>query len=407
MKSNDKKNFIWNTIGFSGYVLVSFLLFIVVKLINGIDIAGVFAYSFSLCTLFFYLCSFYNRTYQVSDSNYKFKDYFTVRLIMSILSLVIIILFSIINSFDNFKIITIILIMVFRIIDSISDSFYGEFQKKDHLYVVGISYILKSFLGIIGFTLCDYLTNDLLLSLLILDIISFLIFCFYDIPMMEKAKSEIRISIKNVKTILISSLPVFLFSFLAIYLMNAQKYIIVYYASNEIQTIFSILIMPATVLSLVSNYLIQPYLTKFVKYKSNNDYNSFMKLYIRIISYLLFFGVIIIALSAYIGIPILNIIYRINLNDYVLDLLLIIISSLFIAVSVIISIILTVLEENRKQVLVYFVVSIISSVLCILFMKLGVIRGATLSYLISSILLMFFFSAILDFVIKKINDLNC
>ena len=52
-KNNNNKNFIWNSLGLSAYVFVSFFLLVIVKLINGTETAGIFTYAFSLCTLSF------------------------------------------------------------------------------------------------------------------------------------------------------------------------------------------------------------------------------------------------------------------------------------------------------------------------------------------------------------------
>jgi hypothetical protein len=52
MKKNIK-NFIWNNIGLTFNSFNSLFFLIIVRYINGTDIAGVFTYSFSLCCLFY------------------------------------------------------------------------------------------------------------------------------------------------------------------------------------------------------------------------------------------------------------------------------------------------------------------------------------------------------------------
>ena len=66
-KSNDRKNFIWNTIGLTLYAIVSLILLIIVKRINGMDTAGVFTYAFSLSSLLFYVSLYYSRVYQIAN----------------------------------------------------------------------------------------------------------------------------------------------------------------------------------------------------------------------------------------------------------------------------------------------------------------------------------------------------
>ena len=71
MKKNNnlRRNFIWNIIGVSLYGFISLFLLIIVKRINGLDVSGVFSYSYSICTLFLYLAFYFNRTYQIANYN--------------------------------------------------------------------------------------------------------------------------------------------------------------------------------------------------------------------------------------------------------------------------------------------------------------------------------------------------
>ena len=254
MKNNDTKNFIWNCIGLSFNCFNSLFFLIVVKLINGLDIAGIFTYAFSLCCLFYVVSTYYNRAYQVSDFNNKFSfnDYYTCRIIMSIISLILIILLSIISKFSLYKIIVILLIMIFRIIESISDCFYGYIQKKGELYKVGISQTLKAIIGLIIFIILDLITNNIIFSIVSLIIINIILLVFYDYKNYKNLKGEnLKFYTNNFSRIFKICFDVFTFSFLSIYLANCQKYIFTYFVSNEIQTIFGIIIMPATILLII------------------------------------------------------------------------------------------------------------------------------------------------------------
>ena len=62
------------------------------------------------------------------------------------------------------------------------------------------------------------------------------------------------------------------FTFLTLYVINAPKYAIDELATNNVQTIFGIVVMPATVLILFGQYIIQPFLLS-LKEKLNNDKN--------------------------------------------------------------------------------------------------------------------------------------
>ena len=274
MKSNTRKNFIWNIVGLSAYTFVSLILLVIVKLCNGVEQAGIFSYSFSLCNLFFYSCLFFNRTYQIANyEKYKFNQFLTTRIITCLLSLLIVLIFSLISNFDIYKILIILLLLLFRIVDAISDCFYGFIQSKEKLYQVGISYFFKSFLGVIVFLIINYFLNNMILAISLLVIVNIIIFIFYDMSCYKKIKSaKISLDFSNIRNIFSDAFAVFFFSFICVYLANSQKYIITYYTTNELQTIFGILIMPATMLSLIGNYLLNPFLKVDDVYYYEDDY---------------------------------------------------------------------------------------------------------------------------------------
>ena len=79
---NDKKNFIWNTIGLTANAFNSLFFLIAVRFFNGVEIAGTFSYSFSRCALLYVVAMFYTRAYQIANYNNskKISDFFTFRL---------------------------------------------------------------------------------------------------------------------------------------------------------------------------------------------------------------------------------------------------------------------------------------------------------------------------------------
>ena len=356
MKNNDTKNFIWNCIGLSFNCFNSLFFLIVVKLINGLDIAGIFTYAFSLCCLFYVVSTYYNRAYQVSDFNNKFSfnDYYTCRIIMSVISLILILILSILSKFSLYKIIVILLIMIFRIIESISDCFYGYIQKNGELYKVGISQTLKAIIGLIIFIILDFVTKDIVFSIISLIIINSVLLIFYDYRNYKNLNGEtIKFSTTNFNKIFKICFDVFTFSFLSIYLANCQKYIFTYFVSNEIQTIFGIIIMPATILSLAGSYLIMPFIVKLTNYFKNNMIKEYKKLSLTICAILIIIGLCAIIGCYFLGIPILNIIYNIELSEYKASLMIIIIASILFALSMVISNLLTIINENKVQLYIY------------------------------------------------------
>lgn len=407
MKNNiEKKNFVWNFIGLSIYGFSSLFLLLIVKYINGLDESGIFSYAFSLCTLFFYISLFFNRTYQITNynDNKDFNDYLSVRLIFCTISIILITIYSLITNVGNEKMSVILILMLYRIIDAISDIFYGYFQSKDKLYLVGVSYTLKSILSILMFFIVDCITNNLIIASTSIFITNLLIFIFYDLKKFKNDKIKINFKVNNFKLIIKESFSIFLFTFLSVFLSNSQKYLLAFYADNSIQSIFAIIIMPATIISLISGYIVTPFVNKLKNLCSERKYKNVNKISISISGIIIALGLAGAIFCYYLGIDFLNIIYGEDLNEYRLDLFLVIIGSTFNAITAVYSCLLTIIKQNKRQIIFYLISSIFVVIYCLVMFNRSntYIHLSVMSYICSYGILMLCYTINYGIVIKKI-----
>lgn len=404
-KNNSRKDFVWNAVGLTLNACNSLFFLIVVRFINGLDVAGIFTYTFALCVFFYAFVIYFNRSFQVSDSSFSFNDYLTCRTITSIIGLVAILIFALVNQFSSFEIAVVLLLSGFRIIEAISDCFYGAIQKKNKLYQTGISLSLKAIFGLLAFYLVDWFTHDLALGIVALIIINLLFFCFYDLKCYRKLyKDKIKFSFTHLKSILKAALPIVIFSTLAIYLSNCQKYILPYFESDDIQAIFGILIMPATVLGLVGSYLINPFINKFTLHHQQKNYTKYISSAQKLLVVLTGIGLGAFIVCYFVGIPLLELIFQLNLSDYLWPLQFIVLASVFYAAAMIVSSLLTILGENRRQTYVYFIAALVATITAIWFIPNFGIFGAVYSFLISSFILIVLYITLLQFKLHGVKN---
>ena len=313
---NKKRDFIWNLIGTSINSFNSPFFMIVINHINLKSEAGVFTYAYSLICLFFILATFYNRVYQISKSDkFSSKDFILYRVLSSILTVIIVFLFSIINGYNLFKLSVIMLICLFRMIEAISDAVYGVLQYKGYLYKSGISLSLKGLIGLIGFTLVDYFTKSITLALVSLIILNLAFFYFYDYKNVKEYLSG-KASFNNILLILKETLPIFIYSFLAMYVANICKYMLDYFDTEEAQNIFGIIFMPSTVIGLCSAYIVVPIITSLNDLLKSKKYKEFNKLVSKMMIILVGAGMVAIIGAYILGIPVLNVLYGMDLSNY-------------------------------------------------------------------------------------------
>lgn len=374
----NKKNFLWNLIGLTFNSFNSFFFLIIVKRINGLESAGIFSYAFAIACLLWIVAIYYNRAYQVSKNEISDRVFIKTRLITCSIMFFLSIIISLLSISEIDKLIMIILLCLFRNIEALSDVFYGIAHKNDRLDYVGKSMFIKALMGLIVFIVLDIITKNVVISVVGLLIVN-IIGCTFDY---RKSKKYIKVneSTRNTRYILKNSFVVFSYSFLYIFLVNIQKYVLGYFDTNEIQAIFNIIVMPATFMSLCGQYLINPFINILNRKIIEKKYNEYDKIIKKLTITLLILGLLASLAIYIIGVPILNSIYNIDLQNYKLSLVIIVISSIFYAISAILSNALTIIKKNNGQLIIYILAALISLSISIIAIKNYHITGAVYSY---------------------------
>lgn len=402
-KIKKNKNVIWNMIGATTNAFNSLLFTIIVTRINGLNDAGIFTYAFATACLLYVIGVYLGRTFQVTDIDEKNtnSNYVYNKITTCALMILVSILFVLIKGYDIYKSAVIIVLCGFKSIEALSEVFYAITQKNEQLYKVGISMTLKAVLGVVVFLVIDLITKNMLISCIGVVIINILFLVFYDIKNSKLAGLKMEKYDNNGNKILLKTgFFTFILTFLGLYLINVSRYAIDDLSTNEIQTIFGIIIMPATFMGLLGQFIIQPALTKFAKCIKNKEYHHLKMITIKIISLIIVLGIIVLGVAYFLGIPVLELVYGIELTPYFISFMIIILGSILYSIQIISSAILISMRRTFGQVMIYFIISIISTgVSYYLVDKLNIL-GASISYCITMTLVAVSFILYLIYGIK-------
>ncbi|WP_300630531.1 lipopolysaccharide biosynthesis protein [uncultured Thomasclavelia sp.] len=387
MENNLKKNTIWHTIGLTLNSFNSLFFLIIVNRINGVNIGGIFSFAFSLSCLLYMIAIYSGRTYQVSDVNKELNDYDYLlhKVITCLLMMAVAIIFISIKNYTVEKNIIIIILCLYKCLEAFSETFYGYLQKNGKLYVVGKSLFFKSLIGILIFFVVDVVTRNIILSSFSLVVINILFAIFYDVRKSKKYISNENIDTNNILKLFKKGFSVFSFSFLSSYVANAPKYIIDMLLSDSFQNIFGIIIMPGTVMSLCGQYIMAPLLTDVVDCYNRKMYIKLKNIVFKMIKILICLGIFVELVAYILGIPVLNLIYGINLNNYRIDLILIIFGAIFYAISGIFSTVLITMRKNNMQLVIYILSSLVITLSSYLLVINFGIHGATYAYVVTMV----------------------
>lgn len=400
-----RKNFIWNIVGTSFNAFNSLFFMIAVTRINGVENAGIYTIAYSTACILYMIGIYAGRIYQVTENNKAItnKDYIFNRMISCIIIFVISILFVIIKKYDIYKSSIFIILALYKALEAFSDVLYGILQKNNFLDKAGKSCFIKAILSVIAFILIDILTHNLIIACFSIVAVYLIIILLYDYRQVKEfIKSTEKVEIKNVINIFKGGFFPFAISFLGVYMTNAQKYAIDSFLSEDIQAIFGIIIMPATVMGLLAQFLIHPYLNEIFELYNSNKFTKIKKILYKIILVILVIGAICSIIGYLIGTPVLGFVYGIDLSQYSVQLAMILIAATFYTMAGIISPILITMRCNLIQFVIYLLISLFELILSnVLVYKVG-FNGAIWAYLITMIIYFaVFYLAAMKIINKK------
>ncbi len=406
MKNNIRKNFLWNAVGSTLNASTSLFFLIIVTRLNGINNAGIFTFAFSTACLLQVIALYYGRAYQVTERNDKISDsdYIYSRYFSCLLMLVVSLAFVFIRGYKLYKIIIILLLTIYKLVEAFSEVVYAIIQKNNDLYKVGISLFFKGLVGLIIFFIVDALTKNLLFSIISLILTNVIILLLYDIRNLRQYNYvKTKFNFSKIKLIFTSGFFTFLFTILTQYVINASKYAIDSNMTDNYQTIFGIILMPATLITLCGQFLVHPFLVMFSDDLKENKIKDFSKLVVKIMFYVLLFGLLADIIAYFIGIPFLELVYNIKLDKYLHALIIIISGATLFGMSYILSNALISMRKTFIQSVIFIIASIFTLFASNKLVVLSGVNGASISYFLTMLLILIMYIIVFVIEIKKLK----
>lgn len=188
-------------------------------------------------------------------------------------------------------------------------------------------------------------------------------------------------NLNNVFSILKSEFFVFFNSFAGIYILNAPKYAIDGFLTEDIQAIYGYIMMPATVMTLFTQFIVMPFLGKLKDMYEAKKFDELNKTTFKIKLVVIGFGGFAVLAAFLLGPEVLGLVYGLDLKPYRMNLCVIIGSYIFYAISYVNLVTLTTIRHTFVQFVVYLIsmiVAFLGSTTLVRILNLG-INGATFS----------------------------
>ena len=371
-KASQKEVFAWNILGSLASAAMSTLLLLsVARLLDSYN-ADVFSIAYAVGNLLITVATFQVRDFQATDikENFSFNKYFYARTLTVLNIMLVAVGSGFIHGYDAYKSLCVLLICFYRSSDALSDVFQGMFQQHERLDIAGKSLFFRNGFIFLGFTIALLLTHELLLSLIIMNVLSFVFVFGFDF-LLSRYFSKIKafhFSFKQVRGLLIESSPLFINAFMLVSIYNQPKYALDNLFERGllevgIQTDFNILFMPVFAMNLTMIFF-RPMMTQMAIFLEKKEYESFVQYRRKLLQMLVIISFLILAVVSVIGVPILNIVYSTNLNKFIFAFIILIVGGIASTFATVCDNILTVLRKQKLLVISFasgFCVSYLSA----------------------------------------------
>lgn len=399
-----KKTLFWNMTGSMLMAFQSVILLMVITRVLGVAEAGIYTLAYASANLLLTIGKYGVRIYQVSDTKTicRFGDYFIQRIFTTLIMLIVaaIYIFYASNSlqYSNDKIWIIVWMSLYKAIDSMEDVFVGAYQQKGFLNIGAKSLTIRLIATIFIYCSLIIVLKDQLQALIITTLLSaFMLMYFIHVNRKKIQLDKIYFDIKATKILFMDCWPLFLSSFLVLYISNAPKFAIDSVLGDVVQAYFGYIAMPIFVVGLLNGFIFNPVIKTLSKLWEEKRYQEFDKIIIKQHLIVLLISAVCVIGAYLLGVPVLSRLYSADLSDYKNELIILLFGGGLLGAVGISTTVLTIMRFQNFIMKVYIVVSGIA----FMFTKEIVIRWGILGASISYILYMLILEILLFYGYKK------
>ena len=377
------RDYFWNTVASLMLSLTTAVLLLVVKRTAGLEAAGVFTIANTVGQQFQALGMYEVRTYHVTDARHRFSfgTYLATRLVTVGAMVVGIIVSAALSGDGLMAAVLIALIACLRVFDAFEDVFYCELQREGRLDIAGKACFLRTLTTIGVFSVVLALGGSMLTAAAITLVASLVVMLGAYLPPARRLfPLGPRWEPRPIIRVLAECLPLFLASFIALYLANAPRFAIDRYLDNAQQGYFAIIFMPAFTINLLSFVIFRPLLTQMADRWIGADRVGFAAIVRRGLLGT-FVAFVAVALVTYtVGAPILGFVYGTDVSGSMLELMVLVAGGALNAAGVILYYALTTMRLQRLVFAGYIIAAAAITVLCLLLVPTYGLLGASLAY---------------------------
>lgn len=275
-----------------------------------------------------------------------------------------------------------VLLCIFLLGEVFADVCSGFFQQKGRLHLAGQSYTGRTWSYLLVFTAGLLLTGDLTVSVAGAIGVNFLWLVFFDFSLARQL-DEVKIQFRREKLtgLFKECFPLFISSFVLMFIINVPKNAINTYLTNEIQACYNTIFLPSSVVNMFCMFACVPMYGAVAAAWHNGEKKRFLKLMASMFLYIAGVTVLVLLGGWFLGIPVLSFVSGLELSEYKTALMILLLSGGIYGGVTILNYFITVMRRQRLLLICYSGAAGVIQVAGTLLTKEFGVMGAVFSYM--------------------------
>lgn len=377
------RDYLWNTSSSLMTSLSTVVMLLVVTRVVGIEAAGVYSLALAVGQQFQTLGMYEVRTFHATDVRHRFSfgTYHATRIVTVLLMMLGIVAYAGWSGGGLATVVLVSLVAMLRVFDAYEDAFYSEFQRAGRLDLGARASFVRTLATTAVFSGAIVVTSSLLASTVLTLVVSLVVMVVVFVPPARRFFAvRPQWTPADIGRVLLDCLPLFLASFVAMYLANAPRFAIDHYLDAEHQGYFAILFMPAVTINLFSLMVFRPLLTRMALRWTESDWAGFMALVRRGLTTTLIAFATVSVVTYAVGVPLLALVFGKDVSGYRAELMVLVAGGALNSTGVILYYALTTVRLQKLVFLGYVIAAAAITVLSVVLVPSLDLMGAALAY---------------------------
>jgi O-antigen/teichoic acid export membrane protein len=310
-----RSNFAWTFAGNVVYAACQWGILSVIAKLGNASIVGEFTLGLAVSAPVFMFTNLSLRVVQATDVNVEhgFADYFTLRLLATLLGLMVTIALLPFAGSSHTVCIVVLIVAVSKCFECMSDITAGLLQREERLKRVAISLMMRGIASVLVFSFTFAHFHNLALSVAAMSGVWLAVLLLYDVPnarsLIGRHEPFFRFDRRALWRLSMLGLPLGWVATLASLNLNIPRYFLLHYLGLADQGIYASLAYLVVAVGLIVYALIQSVTTRLARLFADGEIKQFLRLLTKLSMIGVLMAAIGVPMAYLVGGPLLTLLY--------------------------------------------------------------------------------------------------